>query len=404
MDEIISDNRQQSIVHAMGNMEFYPVLAEKEIGDCSYTKLPLGSLASLGTSFESLSHAVQGFFNASGNGSGIYKVSVPNGTHLAELKSGAGNIGTVLGENNQLAGQAVLNPLQFDPTMVLMAAALSEVNKKLDSIEETQKDMMEFLQQKEKSEMRGSLKFLADILNNYKYNWNNSLYKSGNHKKVLDIRETAERKIDFYRQQIISKINKKSLVHSAQNVNQQMQKIRDDFEDYQLALYINSFATFLEVMLLENFDKNYLKNITDKLEQYFMGYKMLYTRCYNMLEENAKTSVESLLLRGLGTASKATGKAVSKISIPVIEKANIDDTLLEAGEKLGKLEEKMTADTMKKLIEKQDVLSRPFTDSLKRISELYNQPVTMLMDKDNIYIGIGEQESSASISMKTDYY
>ena len=51
---------------------------------------------------------------------------------------------------------------------------------------------------------------------------------------------------------------------------------------------------------------------------------------------------------------------------------------------------------MKKLIEKQDVLSRPFTDSLKRISELYNQPVTMLMDKDNIYIGIGEQESTAN--------
>ena len=83
---------------------------------------------------------------------------------------------------------------------------------------------------------------------------------------------------------------------------------------------------------------------------------------------------------------------------------SLENTLLEAGEKFGKLEEKMTADTMKKLIEKQDVLSRPFTDSLKRISELYNQPVTMLMDKDNIYIGIGEQESSARISMKTDYY
>ena len=83
---------------------------------------------------------------------------------------------------------------------------------------------------------------------------------------------------------------------------------------------------------------------------------------------------------------------------------SLENTLLEAGEKFGKLEEKMTADTMKKLIEKQDMLSRPFTDSLKRISELYNHPVTMLMDKDNIYIGIGEQKSSASISMKTDYY
>ena len=177
MNEIITNDKKQGLVQAMSNMSFYPVLAEKEVGDVAYTKLPLGSLASLGTSFEPLSQAVQNFFSSNGSATGIYKVTVPKGTHLAELKNGAGNIGAVLDEKNQLAGQAVLNPLQFDPTMVLMAAALSEINKKLDSIEETQKDMMEFLQQKEKSEMRGSLKFLADILNNYKYNWNNDLYK-----------------------------------------------------------------------------------------------------------------------------------------------------------------------------------------------------------------------------------
>ena len=215
------------------------------------------------------------------------------------------------------------------------------------------------------------------------------LYKSGNHNKVLDIRQEAEEKIDFYRQQIISKSNKRSLVHSAQNVNQQMKKIRENFEDYQMALYLNAFSSFLEVMLLENFDKNYLKGITDKLEKYSMDYRELYTKCYNMLEENSKTSVESLLLRGLGTASKATGKAIGRITVPAIEKANIDDALLGAGEKLNEIEERMTLDTMKKLIEKQDVLSRPFSDSLKRVSQLYNEPMTMLMDRDNIYLRTG---------------
>ena len=51
-------------------------------------------------------------------------------------------------------------------------------------------------------------------VNNYKYNWNNGIYKNSNHIKVMDIRQEAEKKIAFYREQIISKVNKKSFIHS----------------------------------------------------------------------------------------------------------------------------------------------------------------------------------------------
>jgi hypothetical protein len=54
-----------------------------------------------------------------GETTALYKVTIPKGTHLAEFKSGVGNLGTVLDSNNQLAGQAVLNPVAFNPTAIL---------------------------------------------------------------------------------------------------------------------------------------------------------------------------------------------------------------------------------------------------------------------------------------------
>lgn len=90
-------------------------------------------------------------------------------------------------------GQAQITPLACDPTMLFMAAALANIDKKLDAIQDMQKEMMDFLVQKEKSDLKGNLNFLFDVFNNYKYNWNNEMYKNSNHIKVLDIRQEAEK-------------------------------------------------------------------------------------------------------------------------------------------------------------------------------------------------------------------
>ena len=83
------------------------------------------------------------------------------GNFIGSLKTSAGLVG---------GGQAQMMPLAFDPTMLFMAAALANIDKKLDSIKEIQQEMMDFLVQKEKAELKGNLTFLYDVFNNYKYN------------------------------------------------------------------------------------------------------------------------------------------------------------------------------------------------------------------------------------------
>ena len=101
-----------------------------------------------------------------------------------------------------------MTPVLCNPTMLLVAATLVNIDKKLDAIQETQQEMLDFIVQKEKSALKGDLDFLMDIYNNYKFNWNSEKYKTANHIKVLDIRQSAGRSIDFYREQIKKRISK----------------------------------------------------------------------------------------------------------------------------------------------------------------------------------------------------
>jgi len=379
--------RKSEVLKAMAEMEFYPAPAEKPTDAARYTKLPYSQIPSLGIGLNELSTAFQNVFH--GGQSGLYRVTVPAGTHLAKFKDGRGYLGSALKDiNNQGFKQSALNPVAFDPTMFMVAMALHNIDKKLDAIRETQQELLDFLIQKERSELRGDLNFLAEVLNNYKYNWNNEKYKTGNHLKALDVRQEAGRKIDFHREQISSKISKKSFFHSDQDVKKQLEKIQAEFKDYQLALYLFSFASFLEVLLLENFDSGYLSGIAGKIEEYALSYRELYTGCYNQLEGYAESSIQSGLLKGLAKANKLAGEGIAKV--PVLGKTQIDETLIRTGDKLGEYGSKRVGQTMKQLIEKQSGSVLVFAEHINTINRLYNQPVTLLFDNENLYIEEGQ--------------
>jgi hypothetical protein len=371
-------------IQPIPNLALTPFLADDETSIVSYEKVPLSRLNSLGIAFEPISTAVQNVFGSSSGTTQLCKVTIPSGTHLASFKNGAGNLGTALNANNQIAGQAIINPLVCNPTMIFMAAALANIDKKLDSIQEIQQEMLEFLEQKEKSELRGDLKFLTDILDNYRYNWNNDMYKRSCHVKTLDIRQSASQKVDFCQKQITSKLQKKVFLHSDQDVKKQLEKISSEFKDYQLALYLFSFSSFIEVMLLGNYDRQFLSGITQKIEGYSFEYRDLYTRAYNQIENSSDSSVQSYLLRGLAAAGKATGEAIAKI--PLISKSQLDENLISAGEKLSDYQQKRTSQAMKKLIDKQSSCVHPFIESIDSVSKLYNEPIEMFFDKDNLYL------------------
>jgi hypothetical protein len=244
------------------------------------------------------------------------------------------------------------------------------------------------LEQKEKSKLKGDLIYLTDVLNNCKYNRNNEKYKTANHIKVLDIKQSSEQSILFYRKQIGEKMKSKAFLHGDKDVKAKLKKIDSDFEGYQLTVYLHVFASFLEVMLLENFDSGYLNAAGKKVNDNALHYRELYTTCYNRIEQYSQSSLESHFVKGLSVISSSAGKTMTKV--PVISKSQVDEALIESGNKLKRFNSKRTTFTMKPLMKHQDSSIRQFADSIDTVNRLYNEPLEMLVDEENIYFALSE--------------
>lgn len=378
------ENNRNEIIAMMNNTALYPDLKKSKAGITNYIQIPVGRLAALGTAFLPLTHAVQTAVNGAG-GSGLYYVNTCGKTmfQMKETNNFIGSLKTA--EGTVGGGQAQMTSLPCDPTMLFMAAALMNIDKKLDTIQEIQQEMMDFLVQKEKAELKGNFTFLYDIFKNYKHNWNNEMYKNSNHTMVLSIKKESEAKITFYREQILAKINRQQFIHGNRTVSKQLLKLQDEFKDYQLALYALAFSSFLDVMLLGNYSQEYLSNISAKLNEYSLNYKELYTQCYEEVSDYLSTSVQSSVLKGISKTTIAVGKLVEKI--PIVGNTQADEALITAGDRLNDFEAEKNHKQLNQLIERQNNFIRPFIECIETVNRLSNCPMQMLVDKDNIYIG-----------------
>ena len=387
----IKDNNE--VINMVLDMEYIQSIDDEKINIEQYTKIPLSTLSALGVEFSSISDTTR-TITQSINTDGLYRCVLPKGAFkLAQSKDRTGALGSALDQNNKLIGQArwikqdnvkQVTTMPYNPTMLFMAATLMNIDKKLDSIQETQQEIISFLENKEKANLKASLETLSDILNSYKYNWNNEKYRTNKHILVQSIKHDASKSIKFHQNQISEKLKKQSVLHINKSVKNKMEKIYSEFKDYQLALYIFSFASFIEVILLGNFNAEYLNSISNKIESLSLKYRELYTECYNIIEGYASTCMESHLLNGLAEISKTSGKLIAKV--PVVSKLPVDEVLMETGERLEKFEYIKTNETLKNFIDVRSSQVRLFVDNINTVNKLYNEPLEFLMYKEYIYI------------------
>ncbi|MDD2458005.1 MAG: hypothetical protein PHQ83_05840 [Eubacteriales bacterium] len=380
MEEL--DVRKQMAMKVM-DVEYFPSIQEEILEDNSFHKLSLLNISALGIAFEPLVSAVQTVVGGGSGMSGIYHVYT-KGLPMAKFRDAPGFLGSLLTNTGSVGGgQAVITPLALDPTMLCVAAAIMIIEKKFDDIQELQREILDFLKTKEKAKLRGNINTLSDVLNNYKFNWNNEKYKTNKHILVQDIRKDSEQSILLYRDQIKKKLAKQGSIHSDQEVKAKLQKLQSEFKDYQLALYLYSFSSFLEVMLLENFDSQYLESVSNKIEEYSFQYRELYTSCYNQIEAFSKSSVQSILLNGISGLSKGAGEIVAKI--PVVSKGQLDEGLITAGGKLGKFNSQRPEKALLSFVDSSISCAAPFLDSIRMVNKIYNQPIEVLFDAESIY-------------------
>lgn len=396
-----SDTKKAELAKAMADIEFCPIVFDKDSIIRRSTRIPLTELAVAGTAAASLLEPFRSITQtiSSGGGETLYRAVFPSGVtgSLARFKDDSGYLSTIVNDSG-IAGQARLQAVTGAPTSMVttipidpmtlalaLALALAQVNQKLDAIQKTQQEMFEYLKQKGRAELKGGLNTLVDVLNNYKYNWDNDKYKTNKHILVQDVKRSAEEAIVFTRSQIEPKIQKQLSIHLNNSVRKATEDIKSLLKDYQLSLYLYSFSSFLEVLLLENFNHHYLSSVAKKNDEYSIQYRELYTQCYNQIEGFADTSVQAHVLAGLSSFGKGAGGLVAKT--PLGDKTQLGEALIEVGENAGSARRGSTDKAMQSIIEAKDEIVRPFIDNIKSMDQMYNEPTELLIGEGGIYVG-----------------
>ena len=275
--------RKQEIARAVSGLSYDPGSTDIAVDVAHTIKLPVNEILSLGTAFSSLPNAVRTVAQTiqiptAGN---LFSATTAGGapvfaSQMQAFKDGTGLLGSTVSAAHsfdqvrfhEVAAQSaqMTTAMPYDPTTLFMAAMLLQVNQKLDAIQETQEEMLEYLRQKDKAALRGDLETLTDILTNYRFNWNNETYKTNKHIQVQRIRQEAERSIIQLRAQVSRALGAGGPLHIHREAEDRMGKVVDDLKEYQLALHLYAFSSFLEVVLLENYDSGYLASVAQGID------------------------------------------------------------------------------------------------------------------------------------------
>lgn len=379
--------------------DLYPSIPRNELVQRSKYQFSLSDLTNLGGTFvqvsDELSKIVQDRKKLDKSGECLYRCKFPDGVsgNLARKKSNGNFIGTIIDESG-IVGQAEWTPvsgiaggeaiLGINPVIFAITVALLTINKRFDAIEAAQKDILQFLQADKESELEGAINSLADIMDHYRFNSDNEVWKGSQITIASSIKAKAEHNIIFYRKQISKALEVDSPLHLNLQAHRMKDKLEHDFKYYQLSVYLFSYASFLTIILGGNYGGEYLDHIIEIIREYSYQYRVDYTMSYDRLESYLNTSIDSTVISKLGMAGKKAGELVGKI--PAIEKIPLDSALIAAGGILEDLPEKNNRKAMQTFGNNRDAGIQLFLSAMNSINQVSNRPVELLFDSERLYI------------------
>ena len=406
------ENRKE-LANRMVEIEFHPVETELAVRNESDVMLPVKTLAEYGGAAASAMPALQEIMRTAktlkgaGAGAGengqLFKCVFPNGVSgtLAQAKDGSGALGTIL-DNSGIAGQARWIPVAglaggagvaaIAPAVIFVAAMAVQMNKKLDHLQKTADEILGFLELDKQAHMKADLKILSEIMSNYKLNWNNESFVHAKLVQVGDIKHAALANIDFYKARARSKAESKELIHFNFAPNK-VNDVQNLFASYRSAVYLYSYASFAETMLMGDYRRATVKKVVKSLEDCELRYQEFYNTCHGMLCDSAKSALDHLAVQGVANAAGFLGGVIG--SIPVVRQGPVDEALEGASDFLKGASKdavnKMLGDFRQNEITDANV----FSDNVRLIDSYFNKPVALITDGEQILIECEQEATSA---------
>ena len=378
-------------------------IQEKAVNLTDFQKIPFAELAGLGgiiaelvpklrTVTETTTIPMEGLFRAINPKTGkvmpdlMYHSKQVADAFVGSLRHANGDFDQAAFKKMSGVKEITTSVAAINPATLMIAAGIMAMSKKLDAIEENQKKIMGFLEKDKESKLRGNLIFLMGVFSAYKTNWNNSTFKTSQHIKTQDIKQESEQNIVFYRTMLSEFMKKKKAFISKLEVKKNMQKLIEDFSNYRLAIYLYAFASYLEIILLENYNASFLDSISTKIKEEYFRYSELYTIAYTKLEGMASESIESEVIKGAAIVSHGLGKVIERI--PVVERGQLDENLIAASKKLEAYKIESVDDLLTSLRTMSNCRVKQFVDLIELVNELHNGEPAILIDNENVYIQI----------------
>lgn len=327
------------------------------------------------------------------DGRGLYKCVFPNGVSGTLAKKDGANLGAIMGEDG-VVGQARWVEQSVNPTMVFAAAALHNIEEKLDEIIEISKEMFEFEQIKEEAQLQADAEFLTNTLRDYQYNVGNQLWLNSQTTVVSQCKNRSIAFINIY-EKLAKDASKDAgfidkLVHTNDKAKTKVEKAIRYLENYQKGMFLYAFSQYVHVLVSESYDEKYLEHIQNDIDERSAEYRNVFTEISFELEEYAKKSLDLKTVDFLGTASKSLGNLADKV--PLINKTHVGESLNNVGDSMKQHSKHSVDDKVINISKYQKAPVAQFSENIKQISDMHHNQLEMYYDDENVYFSNKQNE------------
>lgn len=367
---------------------------ENEIPNGTSMLLPFAELTTLGAGVASLIPAfntitqttmtnAEGLYRIANNLKGYALQPAKDGTCWASLRNGSSKKMVKLAKADSVTA---INTVvtAANPGTMMMAVALFSIEKELGNIEEMERQIISFLEIEKEAEIESEIISLGKIISNYKHNWDNELFIAGNYVIVCGIKKTAQKNMLSYQKQVTELLKKKNLLIGGSKVNATLKDLQKKLKYYRLALYTYSLAVLTEVMLSGNFKESNINAAISEIRNASNEYRELFSESSVKAEELSKKAIEANVLKGVGTAGGAIGKAIG--NIPIIEKGPVDEFLIDKGNKIKENVEGLSSNIVSTFAELSNPNTSGLISKLEDMNRIYNHTAEICFDRENLYL------------------
>lgn len=372
--------------------------ATKRINSTTTISMPIAELVSLGGAMAAL---VPQFnkFTPQNTGDTRVLLEVVNakagdvlkpakdGKKWGALKTADGKSKMALFKEVDLAEIASSTGVVIDPVTMMMAVALFSIEQQLGKIEEMQKQILSFIQEDKEAQIEGDIDVLMSTMREYKHNWNNEKYNQNHAMQALDIKRKAAQNIRFYKKQIADIQDESHILVGNSIIDSVNNRLQAALRYYRLSLYTYSLASFMEILLLGNYQEKNISEVKGTIENYSLEYREVFTSCSSYLGSIAKGSIEKTAVKGLGVVENTLGNFIG--SIPLIKEGQVDEWLLKTASSHKEFAGEMEKGVLEQLASVSNPGTSVFVDKLDEMIRIYNHTEQIYCDDKKIYLVAG---------------